>query len=80
PVWAYSHNEDWLWVDGICERQDMGANLDDLFRLSAKWRPLGVGIEVSGQQGGYIPLIQREMVNKDVYFHMVSEKGSSTPG
>ncbi|UVN14366.1 terminase large subunit [Pseudomonas phage vB_PaeP_FBPa1] len=79
-VWAYSHNEDWLWVDGICERQDMGANLDDLFRLCARWRPLGVGIEVSGQQGGYIPLIQREMVNKDVYFHMVSEKGSSTPG
>ncbi len=53
-VWAISSNSDWLLVDGQCKRQTMQDNIDDLFRLVQKWRPLSVGIENSGQQGGFI--------------------------
>lgn len=79
-VWAYNNAGDWLWVDGICRRQDMGANVDDLFRLSQKYRPQQVGVEVSGQQGGFIPWLQNEMMNRNIYFPLASENNSGKPG
>lgn len=79
-VWAYSHNEDWYWVDGICAKQDMGKNIDDLFRMASKWKPMGVGIEVSGQQGGFIPWIQNEMMRRNIYFSLSSDSNSNAPG
>ena len=79
-VWAYNYNGDWYWVDGICRRQDMSANLTDLFSLVSKWRPMGVGIEVSGQQSGFIPWIQDMMLQKNIYFTLTSENNSTKPG
>lgn len=79
-VWAYSNNGDWYWVDGVCKRQDMGVNMDDLFRLASKWKPMGVGIEVSGQQAGFIPWIQDLMMQKNTYFTLASEGNENKPG
>jgi phage terminase large subunit-like protein len=79
-VWAYNNNGDWLWVDGICKRQLMDKNVDDLFRLAQEYRPQGVGIEVSGQQGGFIPWIMNEMMSRNVYFPLVSEGNNGKPG
>lgn len=79
-VWAYSNNGDWLWVDGICKRQTMDVNIDDLFRLCQMYKPQAVGIEVSGQQQGFIPWIQSEMLARNTFFNMASEKNSNTPG
>lgn len=79
-VWAYNYNGDWYWVDGICRRQDMSANLTDLFSLVSKWRPMGVGIEVSGQQSGFIPWIQDMMIQKNIFFVLTSENNSTKPG
>lgn len=79
-VWAYNSNGDWFWVDGIVERQDMGANMEALFRLAQKWKPQGVGIEVSGQQAGFIPWIQDQMLQKNIYFTLVSEGNQNMPG
>lgn len=79
-VWAYNNNGDWFWVDGICRRQLMDANIDDLFRLAQKWKPQAVGIEVSGQQGGFIPWIQNEMLTRNTWFNLASENNKSQPG
>lgn len=79
-VWAYGAGQDWYWVDGIVKRQDMGKNIDDLFRFASKWKPLGVGVEVSGQQGGFIPWMQNEMITRQVYFSFASEGNKSEPG
>lgn len=79
-VWAYNYNGDWYWVDGICKRQDMSANITDLFTLVSRWRPLGVGVEVSGQQSGFIPWIQDQMMQKNIYFNLTSEGNSNKPG
>lgn len=79
-VWAYNSNGDWLWVDGVCKRQLMDANVDDLFRLASKYHPQQVGIEISGQQGGFIPWIQNEMLVRNIYFTLAKDKDSKKPG
>ena len=79
-VWAVNATADWFLVDGIAVRQDMGANIDDLFRFAQKYRPQSVGVEVSGQQGGFIPWIQREMQSRNNYFALASENNSKKPG
>jgi len=79
-VWAYNHAGDWLWVDGICKRQLMDANIDALFRLAQMYRPQSVGIEVTGQQGGFIQWIQQQMLERNIYFALASEGNDSKPG
>lgn len=79
-VWAYTSNGDWMWVDGVCEKQLMDKNINDLFRLVQKYRPQQVGVEVSGQQGGFIPWIQREMISRNQIFTLASENNSQKPG
>lgn len=79
-VWAYNNVGDWLWVDGICKRQLMDKNIDDLFRLSQVYKPQGVGIEVTGQQGGFIPWIMNEMMTRNCYFALASEGNDNKPG
>lgn len=79
-VWAYNNNGDWLWVDGICKKQLMDKNVDDLFRLCSMYRPQQVGIEVSGQQGGFIPWVQNEMITRNIYFNLASDSNANNPG
>ena len=79
-VWAYNNNGDWLWVDGICKRQLMDANVDDLFRFAQKYSPQSVGIEVSGQQQGFISWIQREMLEKNIFFNLAKDNNSNKFG
>lgn len=79
-VWAYNNNGDWFWVDGICKRQTMDKNIADLFRFVSQYRPESVGIEVTGQQGGFIPWIQEQMMLKNIYFNLASKDNSNAPG
>jgi hypothetical protein len=58
----------------------MNSNIDDLFRLAQKWQPLSVGIEVSGQQGGFIPWIQSQMMDRNCYFNLATDNNSNDPG
>ena len=79
-VWAYNANGDWLWVDGLCKRQLMDKNVDELFRLAQKYKPQLVGIEVTGQQQGFISWIQNEMLRRNIYFTLASEGNNNKPG
>lgn len=79
-VWAYNSNGDWLWIDGICRRQTMDKNVDDLFRLSQAYKPQQVGVEVTGQQGGFISWIMNEMITRNIYFPLASEGNNTKPG
>ena len=69
-VWAYSNNKDWLLVDGICKKQLMDQNIKDLFKFASIYRPLEVGIEINGQQGGFIQWIKNEMIDKNIFFNL----------
>ena len=80
-VWALNSNEDWYWVDGICERQSMDKTIDSLFDLVQKYRPMQVGVEITGQQGAFINWLQREMMNRSIWFNFASsDKNGNTPG
>lgn len=79
-VIALSSNHDWLIVDGQCKRQSMQENLEDLFRYVHKWKPLSVGIETSGQQGGFLSIIEEMMMKKNVWFTLGNKKGSKAVG
>lgn len=79
-VWALNHIGQWFWVDGICRKQTMDKNVDDLFRLVQMYRPYSVGVEISGQQGGFIPWINEQMMARNIYFTLASEGNKGQPG
>jgi len=79
-VWALNHKGWWFWIDGICKKQLMNANIDDLFRLCQEWNPQSVGIEVSGQQGGFVSWIQSQMIDRNIWFNLASEGNKGKPG
>lgn len=79
-VWAINHNGDWYWVDGTCRKQTMDKNVDDLFKWAQIYKPSGVGIEISGQQGGFIPWITDQMMIRNIYFNLASEGNKGMPG
>lgn len=78
-VWAYGSNGDWFWVDGICARQLMNKTFDDLFRLVQEYQPQQVGIETTGQQGALISLLQKDMIDRNVFFNFASSNAGK-PG
>ena len=79
-VWALNSKGMWFLVDGICKRQTMDKNVNDLFRLAQQWSPQSVGIEVSGQQGGFIPWIQGQMLERQIWFTLASDHNKNDPG
>lgn len=79
-VWAYSSDGSWLAIDGICKKQTVSKTIDDLFNFVSLYRPLGVGIEVTGQQKGFISWIQDEMLRRHVFFQLLSSQNSGEPG
>ena len=79
-VWAVSNNNDWMLVDGQCKRQTMQEDLDDLFRYVQRWKPLSVGIESSGQQGGFLSIIQEMMIQRNIWFSLAKKPGSKDFG
>ena len=79
-VWAIGSDGSWFLVDGQCKRQSMMENLEDLFRYAHKWKPLSVGIESSGQQGGFLSIITDMMMQKNTWFQLAKKRGSKDFG
>ena len=79
-VWAVSSSGHRFWIDGSCKRQSMDKNIDQLFIFAHKYNPLSVGIEVTGQQEGFIPWIKGEMVRRRIFFNLASSGNSNRPG
>jgi len=67
-------------VDGYCKRALMNDTIDNLFRLVQEYSPQEVGIETTGQQGGFISWIQNEMGQRNIYFTLSKGKNSNTIG
>lgn len=79
-VWALNAAGDWFWVDGTVKRQDMGENVKKLFHYVQIYRPQSVGVEVTGQQGGFVPWLQSQMLDKNIYFTLASDEHSNELG
>lgn len=74
-VWAYDEEGNWIWVDGVCERQTMNISVNDLFRFVEEYDPQGVGVEISGQQQGFVAWLMMEMTNREIYFNLTMQNG-----
>lgn len=79
-VWALNNKGMWFLVDGICKRQTMDKNIEKLFQLAQLYEPQSVGIEISGQQKGFIPWIQSQMLERNSYFNIASDKLGNEQG
>jgi predicted phage terminase large subunit-like protein len=79
-VWALNSKGFWFLVDGICKRQTMDKNIESLFMFATIYNPQEVGVEISGQQGGFIPWIRSLMMDKNCYFNLATDIGSNEPG
>lgn len=79
-VWALGHTGVFHWIDGIVKRQDMAKNVDDVFRFVELYRPLATGIEITGQQKGFVSWLKREMIERGIYFYIASDKASGEEG
>ena len=81
-VWAINSKGYWFLVDGACKRQTMDKNIDDLFRFAQEYKQnlQSVGIEVSGQQGGFIQWVQKEMMERNIWFNLASDNNSNKLG
>ena len=79
-VWALDYKGRFHWVDGIVKRQDMNVNINDMFRFVKLYNPLLTGVEISGQQKGFISWLKREMQVRGTYFALASDKNSGEEG
>lgn len=79
-VWAYNNAGDWFLVEAVVKRQLMDKNVDDVFRLAQQYKPQQVGVEVSGQQGGFIPWLKTEMMSRNIWFNLASENNKGKEG
>ncbi|OCR88069.1 hypothetical protein CFT13S00388_02565 [Campylobacter fetus subsp. testudinum] len=79
-VWAVNNKNDYLLVDGFCKRVLVDKFIETLFRFVSIYNPLGVGIEVSGQQAGFIRWIKSEMISKNIYFNLLSSNNNGEEG
>lgn len=79
-VWALDWKGRFHWIDGIVKRQDMAVNVDDVFRLVQLYVPLLTGVEISGQQKGFVSWLKREMIVRGIYFMIASDKSSGEEG
>lgn len=79
-VWALNPLGQWFWVDGVCKRQNLSSSINDLFRLAQKYKPMSVGVEVTGQQQGFVSFIQEKMLERNAWFHLASSNNNNTAG
>ena len=79
-VWAYSKDKKWYWVDGVVAKQNVDVSFDDIFRLVKEYNPFFVSMERQGSQKGFISLIKKEMISRDIYFAIASDKKSGEEG
>lgn len=79
-VWAVNNKGYKYWVDGLCKRQTMDKNIDELFKFCQKYSPQSVGIEVSGQQAGFVSWIEKEMLTRNIFFSLASDSNEGRAG
>ena len=79
-VWGFNKNRDWFMVDGFIGKVTSDIWVDKLFELVQKYEPMGVAVETTGQQKGFIPWFREKMLATNIWFNFCSMQGKSEPG
>lgn len=67
-VWAVNSNHDYIVCDCYLGKTQIDSTLDILFSMCQKYKPLAVGVEVTGQQLGFIKMIYNEQLKRNIFF------------
>lgn len=76
-VWAVDKDGKIYLVDGIRKKQKVKESIAQVFAYAEMYEPISVGIEISGQQQGFLDWILDEMDRRNVYMPLASNKRSS---
>jgi len=79
-LWALDWTGRFHWFDGVVVRQDMAKNIDAIFNFVTRYKPLSVGVEISGQQQGFVSWLNRDMLTRAIWFNIASDKASGDQG
>ena len=81
-VWGIDKDKNYYLMDFWFGKVLLSGFINALFDMVKLWSHnlLGVGIEVSGQQGGTISTIKDKMVRDDVFFFLLSYGNSNLEG
>lgn len=79
-VWAVDKDQNRYLVDGALGRFLMNDTFNKIFGFVKEYEPMSVGIEVTGQQGGFIPLLKDEMLKRNIWFAIAKGRGSNKEG
>lgn len=79
-VWALDWEGNYYFLDGIRKRQTMDLNFESLFHFVRVYSPHSVGIEVTGQQQGFIALLLKEMLKENVHFNLARDPKTKEMG
>lgn len=79
-VWAVDSKKNRYMVDGFFGRVDINESFNQLFMFAKKYKPMGVGVEVSGQQGAFLSLLRTEMERRGIWFPLARNKENRSEG
>ena len=83
-VWAVNNNGDYMLVDLVVRKLELGVQYTTLMDLVRKYKKMRgyieVGIETSGQQKAHIFALKLLMAKNNEYFTIATQKGKSTEG
>lgn len=79
-VWCYDRNKNWILVDGMVDRVKINVFIDRLFEYVKNYNVSAVVMEKSATQKGFIDVIEKEMIQRQEYFYLARDRGSSEAG
>ena len=83
-VWAINNNGDFMLIDLVVKRLELGEQYSTLMDLVAKYKKMRgyieVGIETSGQQKAHIYALKLLMSKHNEYFTVAVQKGKTQEG
>ena len=79
-LWALDDNNKIYYVNGFMKKVTIDKTIDFLFEMVEEYSPMEVGIEKSGQQGGLITLIEKDMMRRGIFFNIGRDKGKKDRG
>jgi predicted phage terminase large subunit-like protein len=74
-IWKHDSNDNLTIIDGYCKRSRMEDNIEALFEFNEKYKPQLVGIEISGQQAGFVDWINMESRRRKETIILAKQKG-----
>ena len=79
-IWLFSKQDGWILIDGMMKRCNINEMINKLFEFASKYKPISTVLETAGVQKGFSDLIEKEMINRQLFFPLYRQGNSSTAG